>query len=294
MRAEVKPYQHITLTFHQNHRGESFPQVGFLRLNRPHVHNAFHDEMIQEMQNALWSIGKENTENPGSLRLLVMSGEGPSFSAGADLQWMKRMAQYTYEENVSDARQLQNLFFMLNQLEIPLLTVVEGNAFGGGVGLLAVADEVIALKSLKFSFSEVKLGLSPAVISPFVFQKIGGSFTRSLFLSGRVFSSEEARMMGLIHHISEDSEELFKILKKRIGEYLEGAPEAVIATKKLCHLLNAHTFGNDLGKSLHHETVDLISKRRISKEGQEGMASLLQKSTPSWKLQNFDNDRKGS
>jgi methylglutaconyl-CoA hydratase len=244
--------------------------VAQITLNRPEVHNAFNDEMISLLCNKLDEIADDE-----SIRLLVLTGNGKSFCAGADLNWMKGMKDYSEQENIDDSEKLADLFSKLNNLEVPVIGKINGAALGGGCGLIAVCDFVIATSEAKFGFTEVRLGLIPAVISPFVISKIGESNARAFFLSGQRFDSIVAERIGLIHLISKDLDE---DCQKINLEFLKAGPKAAKAAKKLINNV-LKTSDKNIQRSL---TTKAISKIRVSDEGQEGMNALLEKRKVTW------------
>lgn len=254
------------IIFKIDHRG-----VGKITLNRPELHNAFNEVFINELLDTIKEARSED-----SLRLLVLEANGKSFCAGADLNWMKKMADYTFDENLKDANSLAELFYQLNSFSAPVLLKLHGHALGGGAGLVACADEVVAASSAELGFTEARLGLAPAVISPFVVAKIGESFARATFLSGRRFSADEALRMGLVHSVVEPSA-LDEVFENRINDYLACAP---IAQRKSKDLIKQVV---ELPRGERRKfTTELISELRISSEGQHGMRSLLEKQKPNW------------
>lgn len=254
------------ILFEQDSRG-----VATITLNRPELHNAFNEVFISEFIDIL-----KNARSLTDIRLLVIRANGKSFCAGADLNWMKKMSGYSFAENLKDSNELAELFYQLNSFSAPVLLKLHGHALGGGAGLVACADEVIAASSAELGFTEVRLGLAPAVISPFVVAKIGESFARATFLSGRRIKAEEALRMGLVHSVVEPHE-LDTIFTKRINEYLECAPVAQRKTKDLIKQIVELPRGER-----RKFTTELISELRIAEEGQHGMMSLLEKQKPHW------------
>lgn len=209
-----------------------------ISLNRPEVHNAFNDELIKELTHFFFELNCDK-----NTKLAILTGEGSSFCAGADLNWMKSMASYSKKENIEDARALSKLFQTIDDLNIPLIAKVNGHALGGGVGLLSVCDYVITQDKAKFGFTEVRLGLIPAVISPYCIRKIGESNARAWFLSGERFDAHQAFSMNLVHEVVE-LEKLDEAINKRIDSFLMAGPEAARAAKKL--IKNVLTLGNDV------------------------------------------------
>ncbi len=246
-----------------------------ITLNRPEVHNAFNDEFISEMIN----IFSETAKNE-NIQVVVLNAEGKSFCAGADLNWMKSMINYSLEENKADSFKLVHLFDAINELPQFLLGIVQGHVFGGGLGIIASCDYVISSKNPLFCFSEVRLGLLPAVISKYVYPKMGYSHARAYMSSGLRFDAFKAKEMGLIHEISDD---LVLSKNKIITSLLKAAPEAMKATKKFVKSIDEKLF-EDKKKEIKYDdwSVEKISQFRIKKEGQEGMNALLNKEKPSW------------
>lgn len=240
-------------------------------LNRPEVHNAFNDELIAEMVDLVAGA-------PGrDLRAIVLRGSGANFCAGADLSWMSRMAGYTRDENVRDAAQLAKMYAVLNECPVPLIGRIHGAAIGGGVGLVAVCDIAIAAADAKFGLSEVKLGILPAVISPYVVAKIGATHARALFLTGERFDAERALRIGLVHRLADGGEALDRAVEDAVAQIRTSAPEAVRECKKLI----AHVASHDLADAVPY-TIEAIAARRVSNEGQAGMHAFLKKEKPPW------------
>ena len=243
-------------------------------LNRPEVRNAFDEATIAEL--TTWA---EAIVVGGPVRLAVLAGAGKMFCAGADVTWMSKMVSYTRDENVRDARAMSRMFEALDHLPIPLIGRVHGAALGGGVGLAAVCDIVVAAEDAAFAFTEVKLGILPAVISPYAIAKIGRSAARELFLTGARFSAARAKEIGLVHAVVEEAE-LDRVVAKYVNDLLTSAPEAVAAAKELIAAVATQT-----RTSATEYAIDAIADRRVSAEGQEGMGAFLQKRAPSWTSQ---------
>lgn len=252
-------------------------QVVELVLNRPELHNAFNDEMIEEMVQTF-----KKSKELSHARLVVISGAGSSFCAGADLNWMKRMKEYSLEENEADAQNLAELFYCINEHPTPVIAVAQGLALGGGAGLLAVSDYVLAEESMKVGFTEARLGILPAVISPLVINKIGQSYARAYFTSGMKFSAQVAERMGLVHQLARGEDELMAAKEKLIQEFLLAAPNASKRAKLLVQNILELEGMEGKGKARNY-TCRLIASTRIGEEAQEGMESLLQKRSPAWK-----------
>ncbi|HTI39609.1 MAG TPA: enoyl-CoA hydratase-related protein [Vicinamibacterales bacterium] len=240
-------------------------------LNRPDVRNAFNDVLIQEL--TAWA---ESVRADGPVRAAVLSGAGKVFCAGADLAWMAKTVTYSHEENVRDARALSRMFEALNRLPIPLVGRIHGAALGGGIGLAAVCDIVVAAEDAIFGFTEVKLGIVPAVISPFAIAKIGESAARELFLTGARFSAARAREIGLVHTVV-DAADLDRAVARHVNDLASSGPRAVAAAKALI----ASVVSSDADAAIEH-TVQSIARQRVSAEGQEGMRAFLEKRTPAW------------
>lgn len=236
-------------------------------LNRPELHNAFNDEMIEEMI-ALFESFKDE-------RLIILTGKGNSFCAGADLNWMKAMKNYTKEENFKDSKRLARMFSAINECDVPVIGRINGHALGGGVGLVSVCDYVICSDSALMGFTEARLGLIPAVISPYCISKIGESNARAWFLSGERFGAEEAKRMGLVHEVvlGPELDDHLEVVKKK---FLVAGPVAAKEAKKLIRGVMKNL------KASEDFTCNMIAERRISEEGQEGMRALLEKDKPAW------------
>jgi methylglutaconyl-CoA hydratase len=245
--------------------------VEYLSLNRPEVRNAFNDEVVAELTS--WAAVAAADV---SLRAVVLSGAGPTFCAGADVAWMARTISYTTQQNLDDALAMARMFGSLNTLPVPLIGRIHGAALGGGAGLAAVCDIVVAEEQAVFGFTEVKLGILPAVISPFAVSKIGRSATRELFLTGARFSAQRAREVGLVHAVV-PSTELDAAVGRFVVEVLSAGREAVAATKALIADVWNRTF-DDVAPITAHA----IAARRTSPEGQEGLRAFLEKRKPSW------------
>lgn len=241
-------------------------------LNRPEVRNAFNEELIARLRD--WA-GAVRPDGPS--RVAVLSGTGKAFCAGADLTWMSKMVGYTRDENVRDARAMADMFDALDRLPIPLIGRVQGAALGGGVGLAAVCDIVVAAEDAIFGFTEVKLGIIPAVISPYALAKIGRSAARELFLTGARFSAARAREIGLVHAIGEEAD-LDRMIAKYVNDLVTSAPQAVAAAKRLVEDVAAAPDRASAARL----TSEAIADRRVSPEGQEGMHAFLGKRPPSW------------
>jgi len=246
--------------------------VAKIVLNRPEVHNALNDTMISELTGAFENVAEEK-----NIRLVVLMGEGKSFCAGADLNYMKSIAGYGFEENVKDGKKLAALFRTVYDCPLPTVAVVHGAAFGGANGLLAACDIVIAEENTKFAFSEVKLGIAPATISPFVVKRIGEFGAKELMLTGKRFSAEEAEKWHLVNRVA-PKQDLENVLNEYFKEFGSAAPGAVKTSKAM---ITKVITDNNLD-SVTNEMAELIAKLRASEEGQEGMAAFLEKRKPGW------------
>jgi methylglutaconyl-CoA hydratase len=248
--------------------------VEHLTLNRPEVRNAFNEHVIVEL--TAWAAAAREAAAQGGLRVVVLAGAGKTFCAGADVAWMSKTANYTEDENLRDAMAMSRMFAALDNLPVPLVGRIHGAALGGGAGLAAVCDIVVADEQALFGFTEVKLGILPAVISPFALAKIGRSAARELFLTGARFSAARAREIGLVHQVV-PSNELDSAVNAYVRDLLSGGPEAIAAAKALV----PHVWGRPLEGAMT-VTAAAIAARRVSKEGQEGLRAFLEKRTASW------------
>ncbi|MDB5037155.1 MAG: Methylglutaconyl-CoA hydratase [Bacteriovoracaceae bacterium] len=246
--------------------------VLFLTLNRPDSKNAMNAEMMTEIRAALSKISND-------LRAVVVRGAGPFFCAGGDLHWMKSSINKTQKENEEDALNLARMIRALDECPIPVITQVKGGAFGGGVGLVAASDIVIAEENSVFSLSEVKLGLIPATIGPIVMRKIGVSEARRLYLTGKRFSAAVAKDIHLVHEVVPTST-ILSVTNDYLNELSSAAPEAVRTAKQLIR----ETMGESLWKDdVSESTSKILSEIRVGAEAQEGMKAFFEKRTPSWK-----------
>lgn len=249
--------------------------VARLTLNRPEVHNAFDDSLIAELNAHLDEL--HALANAGDVRVVVLGSEGKSFSAGADLNWMKRMVDYGLEDNLADSRKLSALMFGLDTLPCPTVCRVQGAAFGGAVGLAACCDLVVASDKAKFCLSEVKIGLSPAVISPYVQRALGERQMRRYALTAEVMDAPTAMALGLVHQVVEH-DALDSAIDAMLDTLLGGSPQAQRATKALLASV-AQAPNSDVTRE---HTCQVISKLRVSQEGQEGLGSFFEKRRPAW------------
>ncbi|HEX4923469.1 MAG TPA: enoyl-CoA hydratase-related protein [Bdellovibrionales bacterium] len=249
-------------------------QKGFAKvvLNRPDVHNAFNPAMIGEITQVFRSIGGDK-----GVRAVVLSGNGKSFCAGADLQYMRSIAGFSHEENQKDARTLFEMFESVFDCPVPVIGHIHGNVMGGGLGLTAACDIVAAEKDARFCFSEVKIGIIPAVISAFVLKKVPEHLARETMITGEIFGCDKAERMGLIHFAGE-SEEAADFVQGKIDFIKAAGPEAVRSVKTLLKSWRSHSWDQ-----FKNETARMIADRRASPEGQEGLKAFLEKRAPAWK-----------
>ena len=246
--------------------------VARLTLNRPEVHNAFNDDLIADLTAALVEL-----EDDPAVRVVVLAATGKSFSAGADLNWMKRMAGYSEAENLADAKALAGLMQKLNGLAKPTLGLIQGPAFGGGVGLTACCDIAVASTAAIFCLSEVKLGLIPSVISPYVINAIGEAAARRYMLTAETFSAAQAERLGLVHSVVAP-EELEPSGTAIVAALLKGGPQAQAATKDLIFAVKNRA----LDAALIADTAGRIANVRASAEGRDGVSAFLEKRKPAW------------
>lgn len=249
--------------------------VATLWLNRPDKNNAFNAGMIRELILALDAV-KEH----GQVRFLILRGHGRHFSAGADLAWMQESARLDYNANLDDARELAELMYALYQLKVPTLAVVQGAAFGGALGLISCCDMAIGAIDAQFSLSEVRIGLAPAVISPFVVQAIGERAARRYALTAERFNGERARELGLLAECY-PAEELDQAVESWTANLLLNSPQAMRASKDLLREVGSGV----LSPNLRRYTENAIARIRVSAEGQEGLNAFLEKRKPSWQEQ---------
>lgn len=246
--------------------------IATVRMNRPDVHNAFDDRLIVELTTELRRL-----EQAPDVRAVVLAASGKSFSAGADLNWMQRMTKYSEAENLRDAVAMAGLMRTLHGMHKPTIARVQGAAFGGGVGLVACCDIAVAAAEASFSLSEVRLGLIPSVISPYVISAIGEREARRYFLTAERFGAEEAKRIGLVHAVT-SSDRLDEVVKNFADFLLKGGPNALAAAKKLIADVARHP----LDDALMEETARRIASIRVSPEGREGLSAFLEKRPPAW------------
>jgi methylglutaconyl-CoA hydratase len=248
-------------------------QIATVWLNRPEVHNAFDDALIAGLTAELRRL-----DAAPEAKVVVLAARGQSFSAGADLHWMKRMAQYSEEENLRDAQALANLMRTLHGLRKPTIARVQGAAFGGGVGLVACCDIAVASKEALFCLSEVRLGMIPSVISPYVISAIGQRASQRYFLTAERFDADEAKRIGLVQGVV-PAKSLDEAVATMGAHLIKGGPAALAAAKKLI----ADVSRRPIDDGLVEDTARRIAALRVSPEGREGIAAFLEKRKPEWK-----------
>jgi methylglutaconyl-CoA hydratase len=246
--------------------------IALVWLNRPDLRNAFNETMIAELTRAFRELDAD-----AEVRAMILAGKGKSFCAGADLNWMKRMSGYTFEQNYEDALGLANMLHAIRSVKKPTLARVHGAAFAGGMGLVAACDIAVAGASAEFCLSEVKLGLVPATISPYVIAAMGERAAYRYMLTAEPFPAAEAYRIGFVQEIAQD-EELDGVINQILGHLVVGSPAAHAATKDLLRAVAGQRLGPDLIK----DTATRIAAARASEEGKEGIRSFLEKRKPAW------------
>ena len=250
--------------------GES---LAWVNLDRPESRNALDAEMIHELTEAFDWLGSRD-----DIRVIILKGNGKAFCAGADLGYMKAMAEFGYLQNLADAEKLSKLFQTIYFCDKAVITVVHGACIGGANGIVAASDIVIAEKNTKFAFSEVRLGITPATISPFVLQRIGQTAAKELMLTGRLFYAEEAKELRLVNTVV-DEPRLVDMERQYIELFLHASPDAVAECKRLLRMV---TGTDDRYNPVFNQTSVAIANQRVSKAGQEGMAAFFEKRKPEW------------
>ncbi len=245
--------------------------VGRIWLARPEVHNAFNSAMIRELRDALKVLGADD-----SVRVVTLSGRGKSFCAGADLNWMREIVRFSYEQNLEESLELAEWLYELYTLPKPTIARVNGAAIGGGAGFLSACDIVVASSEARFGLSEVKIGLVPACIAPYVVRRTGEGRARQYFLTGERFDAVRAREIGLVN-IVEEHEKLDEAVGALAGKLVTSGPEALASCKRLLRDVPGMNFSE-----AKKYTAEMIAGLRVSPEGQEGMASFLEKRKPRW------------
>ena len=247
--------------------------MAWVNLDRPEVRNALNAELISELTEVFdWLNSRSD------IRVIILKGNGKAFCAGADLAYMKDMAGYSYNQNIADAERLSKLFQTIYFCNKAVIVDVHGACIGGANGIIAAADIVIAEKTTKFAFSEVRLGITPATISPFVVAKIGNTAAKELMLTGRRFTADEAKAFGLVNVVADESE-MIDTERQYIEHFLQASPDAIAECKNLLRMVSGT---DDPYNPIFHQTSVLIANQRISKAGQEGMKAFFEKRKPEW------------
>ena len=256
-------------------RGGPSGVVARVVLSRPEVHNAFDAELIDELRRTFTRLAGEPVE---SLRAIVLAGDGPSFCAGADVAWMRASLALTREQNEHDAMAMAQMFDAVDRCPAPVVARVHGAALGGGMGLCAVSDVVVAEAGTRFGFTETRLGMLPAVISPFVIAKIGESHARALFPGGRRFDALRAMRIGLVHEVVEGVEALDEAVETAVDDLLASGPTAARAAKAIVREVRGLPH-----ESTRWHTARRIAQQRTSAEGQEGLRAFIERREPGWR-----------
>jgi methylglutaconyl-CoA hydratase len=243
-------------------------EVARVTLNRPEVHNAFDAELVEAMTSTFSGMAGRS-----DVRAIVLAARGRSFCAGGDLRWMRRTLELSPEENLADARNMATMFQTIAACPKPVLARVHGAALGGGAGLVAAVDIAVALDTAEFGFTEVRLGIVPGVISPYIVSRIGAGRAREYCLTGARFGARTAREIGLVHRVVSDSDELDEVLEARTADILRAGPQAVAATKAL--ILDLTTEGVERG-------AGALARARSGREGREGIEAFLDRRNPPW------------
>lgn len=247
-------------------------RIARITLTRPEVRNAFNDEVIQELKAAFESVGARD-----DVRAVVLAAEGPAFCAGADLNWMRRMSDYTREENLADAGQLAAMLKAIYECPKPTIAAVQGDVFAGGMGLVAACDMAVSVRTATYCLSEVKLGLIPATISPYVIRAMGARASHRYFLTAERFSAEEAHRIGFVHELVDVA-----ALDAKVSELAQALVSASPAAVKACKQLVQDVAEREINEALIAATVQGIAETRASEQGREGVQSFLQKRKPAW------------
>ena len=250
--------------------GES---MAWVNLDRPEVRNALNAELIRELTEVFdWLNSRDD------IRVIILKGDGPAFCAGADLAYMKEMAGFSYNQNIADVEKLSKLFQTIYFCDKAVIVDVHGACIGGANGIIAAADIVIAEKETKFAFTEVRLGLTPATISPFVVQKIGNTAAKELMLTGRRFTADEAKDFGLVNVVVDETQ-MIDTERQYIDHFLHASPDAIAECKNLLRMV---TGTDDRYNPVFMNTSIAIANQRVSKAGQEGMKAFFEKRKPEW------------
>jgi len=246
--------------------------VARVTLDRPEIHNALNEELIGRLTQTFLELGSN-----ADVRAIILQGNGKSFSAGADLNWTKRVASFTPEENRRDAQVAIEMFLTIVRCPKPIITRVHGAALGGGAGLVAASDISIATENVQFGFTEVKLGIVPALISPFVVARIGAANARDYFLTGEKFSAATAQSIGLLNHVVQNEAAMDALIETKIADILKSSPAAIAATKQLIL-----TVAGQPVESMSAITAEASVRSRASADAQAGVSAFLSRGTPPW------------
>lgn len=257
-------------------RSVRHPGVLDVTLNRPEIRNAFNEAMIDELTE-VFSVEVQKAD----VKIVTLQGAGPVFSAGGDLNWMKRSVELNVEQNLVETRTLSRMFALMNECPKPLIGFIHGAAIGGGVGLTSVCDMVVATQDTQFSLSEVRLGIVPACIGPFVTAKIGATHSRALFISAERFGAKRAHEIGLIHEVVTDTAALQASRERILGNMLQCGPQAMSVAKQLVLDLTWPERREKMGDCLEYVSKTL-AELRVTPEGQEGLKAFLEKRKPGW------------
>jgi methylglutaconyl-CoA hydratase len=249
---------------------EKIGGVATITLNRPSVRNAINNEMVQELTNVFTEL-----EDDGDTRVILITGKGKSFCAGADLNWLKSIADFTFNENYYESLDLVNLLYLIHDHPKPIVSKINGSAVGGGVGLMLVSDIIIASEDAKFGLSEVAIGIVPVAIAPFVMRRIGETKAREYFLTGERINAKTAYEIGLINY-AVNNQDLDEFAANKVETILKNGPSALTNVKDLMNRINKGSYDKDY-------LAQLIAQLRTSKEGQEGMHAFLEKRKPNWR-----------
>jgi methylglutaconyl-CoA hydratase len=250
--------------------------VAVVLMKRPEKRNAMNAQVIEELADCFETL----TKNPEA-RVVILRGAGKVFSAGADLEWMRAAADYTVSENEEDAYAMAEMLRRLYGLPQMTIAMVQGAAMAGGCGLVAACDVAVAVSGAKFAFSEVKLGIIPATISPYVIEAIGARWARALFVTGEPFDAEFAKQLRLIHYVAQDETDMEEIVEKLATSVFENSPAAIADAKDLIQAV----VGQEIDKDLSHKTARRLAHRRATPQGKEGLAAFLEKRKPNWAVE---------
>src|ERR1051326_1902432 len=250
--------------------------IASVLLDRPDIHNAFNDEQVKLVTDTFTELGARD-----DVRVIVLGGHGKSFCSGADLNWMRRMVHYTREQNLEDARAVGRMYLAIAQCPKPVIARVHGAALGGGAGLVAACDIGVAVETVQFGFTEVKLGIIPAIIAPFVIARLGPGRAREFFITGERFLAPVALNIGLIQHVAAHELALDALIDSKISQVLTSGPGAIAAAKELIFGVAARTLESSL-----EFAAEAIAEARTSSEGQAGMQAFLERKKPTWNEKN--------